>query len=340
MGCISSSNINNEISQSKKLNYQELLNAIETTKVLDDTDVLIYIDCSKSNLYVDGTSEHDNLIHSKNQNIIYNKYLFNLKILSKYISKSKLYFYGTEVADKNDDKIQEVLFTYNSNTSKVIKKSSEVCETSEDLLNSYIGGILSIKDKSYHLQYTKNSFFQDDFSLINCINNSISHTLKTKSEKFTIAVIITNTHSKKESNYYDDVINSIFKASQHPISIFYVCIGDNSQEYDILKSIDKLNYDDFYQKYLLQQNKNILNTQIVADFKDTNKSNIKKVKKYINSNQKFDNFTIILMDNIIHRPLISKAIENEYFKELFNDLPKQYIYIQQPDILNYVPKNK
>jgi hypothetical protein len=308
----------------KKSTYEDIVKNINDINLLDDCDIYVFIDCSRSNLYKDGTTEHDLQFPYKKNNIVTNKYIFSIEMLNKLTSLSKtkiskiqckLFFYGTTKAEKNIDKVEEIKVNYDHETNTIINKDTNSCKNIDELITSYIAGIKCIRNKDLHIKYGANEFHKNS-DYTNCVKRALKEIKTTK--KFSICYIITNCICNNicTCGCGKKSIEEIFNSSSEPLVIVCICIGDSNEYYETLKSIDKFEYNNLEKQY---------------------GSNNNNFREYAKINRKFDNFTVILMKDIIKRPIVSDSLKNEYFRVIFNELPKQYKYIQNVNILNYKP---
>jgi hypothetical protein len=202
----------------KIIPFKNTINNIIESELLLDSDIMIYIDSTKNNIYRDKTTDHD-LSNNKKFQIskrhIYNKYLFNLGVIKLLLdlnnqnNKINLFFYGTENGD--NCKLKEFIISKN------------------DLLETYINYMLN-KD------ITK-------FSNIDSLKPVIRRTITRVSEsnKFTISIIITTGSNKSKSDLVETA-KLIISSSNLPVVYICIYIDDKSNDVDFFHNLDKLNY--------------------------------------------------------------------------------------------------
>jgi hypothetical protein len=315
MGICSSTN---KIIESFK-NYNtilELKKEIIDSKLLDDFDLSIFIDCSLSNDCIDGTSLHDiPFTYPKiNKHTLHNPYLYMLDIVKDFVTIGEpninLHFFGTNNADKNKNLLEKVNYRYNyfDIHDKVIDVGSNECANMLELINAYVGGLMVIRDKQFHNKFGANNPSNTSL-IIPSINQAIEQVKI--SNRYTISLILSD---GKFTDNKENIIEKIYEASKYPLSIIFIGIGDI--DFNFFKKIDRNNID----------------------------KNLKKKINIINAikEKKFDNFRVMVLNEIIQRPIISKELYNELFLYTFMEVPQQYNYIKRTDILNYqaIPRIK
>jgi hypothetical protein len=323
--------------------FEDIVREINNSKLLDDCNIMIFIDGSVNNLYKDGSSDHDLYLGNyMNHKHIDNKYIFNLKVINMLIEQMdikknkneiKMYLYGTQKANLNKNKLEEIIYEYDNHNNEITKRKNNIFINEHDIINGYIGTIKTILDKNYHDKYGENGFSHS--SILPIIKEAITEV--SDNGKFTIIFILTVGNN---DNTYDDIIKDIFFSSQLPIVYICIYLDEIKKDYEFLSGIDILDYDKFYTVYesinteLKRQSSPRNFKKIVHRRPSTIVSDIKFQEEIF---RKFDNFTVILMQDIIKRPIISPILLQNYYKILFNHLPKQYKYIQQNNVLNYKP---
>ena len=288
----------------------ELKKEIVKSKVLEDCDIMMSIDCSLSNCYVDGTSRHDipSIYPRINSQVVNNPYIYIIDILTDLLDdipngpNMSLYFYGTTKANNNPTKLQKVNTLYNHFDSNKIKNiDTNVCDSINRLINLYVGGITAIQDKKFHRIFGENNFAKGS-SIIPSIEEAIG--LYKKNNRFVVLIIISD--GLFESSEYKKIIQKICEASAYPISIIFVGLGDN--DFTMIQKLDNNIVDSSYE-----------------------------ISDQVLKNKKFDNLQTVVLNTIIKRPLVNKPIREELFMKMFTEVPQQFIYVQKDHVLNYKP---
>lgn len=296
------------------LTYKEVESEIIRTKVNYDSDFLFFIDCTKSNMFVNGSSRHNipnttgtprhSISNAYRTQTLSNPYYTILDIIGEYPfyeSEFMLYFFGTKKSESNSDKLEHITITLDDNYKTIhVNKYDRY----QDLLNGYIMGITDILQN-----INGDNCFDTGEPIIEIIDKSIEHVKNTN--KFTISIIIIDgiDLDKKTSV---QLIDKIVEATNYPLEI--VCIGIGDSDFDFLEGLD--NYD--YKKIGISRS---------------------KLRKY-EKNRKFDNFRTFILKHIVKRTLINKYIRQEIFRNIFVEVPQVYSYIQKKNIIGYSPKNK
>jgi hypothetical protein len=301
---------NKENKNIKKFNnnksYYDIVNSIERSGVNKDFNLLVFIDCSKSSNFVNGSTLHnisDNLPNI-NKNVITNYYILVMQVFKNFInldykSDIYLYFFGTEKANGKENKLSIVTDKYDIDKKEIINIHTNKVSDINELIDLYIGSMMILKS-------SKEDNFSENSSYIHIIEESINKVKK--KNKYTISLIITD-DTIQEKKILEN-IKSIMLSSNYPLSI--ICIGIDETDMTNLKNIDELTLNNFKQ------------------YK-------KELKKLKNTN-KFDNFHLILLKDIIKTHIISDQLRNELYKNIFMEIAQQYEYIQRPDVLNYIKK--
>lgn len=317
------------------LNIDDLKKSIIKSKVIDDFDMMIFIDCTKSNLFMDGSSLHDvsKTYCKSNRYVLSNPYLFILDILKDFVGSIGsqqmqrtainneesniisvenennifLYFFGTRKANISSNKLQNINIIYNSISKKIDSKKSNIYTNMDDIINGYIAGIYTLLDKSNSYFFGSN-YMDVGTPLINIFDEAINMVKNTG--KFTIVLLILNDLYTEINSIY--ILKKIIEMSKYPIAIICVYVGN--KDIKILEGID--------------------------DFNAKKLEIPKKKLAVLDKERKFDNFQFVALKKIIKRTLINKYIIDEMYKYLFMEIPRVYQCIQQKNILSYVPNKK
>jgi len=281
------------------LSLQEVKQSILKSKVNQDCDFLLFFDCTKSNMFYDGTSLHDIPKHFAkcNNHTLSNPYLLILDIMKQFPFHSNsnfyLYFFGTEKSDRSINKLDQIKYILNESNGLIEQK--EYYNSLEELINGYTTAI------------NVNNFFTG-VPLNEMIEESINHVKNKK--KFTIVIILLNNIIKKyEKKETIKLIKKLIESTNYPLEI--ICIGVGKENYQLLEGFDKCDY---------------------------NKLGISSKKLYkFEKNRRFDNFHVVILKKIVKRTLINKNIKDEIFRNMFVEVPQVYNYIQKKNIISYVP---
>lgn len=289
------------------VSYKELQKMIIDTEVNKDSDFMIFIDCTISNVYHDGTTKHD---FSKNYDkynrySISNPYLTLLNILKKFPhinNKYHLYFFGTENSNSKSNKLEKIQNNFDSFINEERKIKLEYFNDIDELIYGYMYGICSLKEIN---GFNKGIPFNNIFDEV--VNNV------KKNNKFTIVIIIFNgTNKKYKKNNILNIFKKISKMSKYPLEIIAIGIGNN----DIFKYFEGF------------------------DILDHKKIGISKKKlRLITKNRLYDNFHMVVLNKIIKRTLLNNSIKSEIYKNIFSELPYVYKYIQRSNVLSYIPNH-
>lgn len=289
--------------------YNDIVNSISKTQVNKDFDLLVFVDCSKSTKFVNGSSLHNipNNLNEINQNAITNQYILVMQLFKDFIDVEYetdiyLYFFGTLKASNNSDKLEKInRRLINDGKYETKETQTNLCKTINELIDAYIAGIINVEDDE------KNDFSQND-TLIYIFDETIKYVKK--KNKYTICLIFID-ENLNDKNLYDNLV-AVINVSNYPVSIICVCIGDS--DFSFLKKLDSIDY---------------------------KKMNLKKKEiKKIKNKRKFDNFHHVILNSIIKRPLISNQIRKEIFRNIFMETSRQYELVQDKTVLGYIKKSE
>lgn len=295
------------------IDYEEVKNSIFKSKVYHDCDFLFFIDCTKSNMYIDGTTRHDITRGDCKctRQTISNPYFCVLDIIKEFPfqtnTKFSLFFFGTHKANNSDNKLETINFSINDEENKVYQNESNIYNNFNEMIDGYIIGVNSILDKNEHIKWG-NNYFCNGTPLLEILDESIKYVKNIK--KFSVAIILLDGFSNDiNKNYINKFINKLIEATNYPLEIIFVGIGGD--DFKILEGFDDYNY---------------------------KKMGISKKKlNILEKNRKFDNFRTLIFKKKLKRTLINKYIREEIFRCLFAELPQVYNYIQKKSIIGYVP---
>ncbi|ARF08795.1 copine [Catovirus CTV1] len=296
------------------LNLSELKQYIIKSKVNNDCDFLFFIDVTKSNLFMDGTTRHDFINNGKcSKYVLTNPYLSVLDIIKDFPfcenTNFLLYFYGTLKASLSENNLEKICIGYNDDTKELFKKNSNIYFNINEIIDAYNYGIEIINNKNLHLVWGNNSFHRG-VPLINIIDESIK--IAKKSQKFTTSIIFTDGFDKNydKTDIYN-ILNKLIEATNYPIEFICICVGNNN--FDLFSG-----FDDF----------------------DHNKIGVNKKKlTVLEKKRNFDNFKTVVLRNIVKRNLLNKLIRDEIYRNIFVELPQVYEYIKRKNIINYQTLN-
>lgn len=286
--------------------YDELSNALKETNINRDYDMMVFIDCSRSNLHVDGSSNHDiPLTYPKvSKHILINPYLYILDLLHEFVNEDdqstiSLYFSSTEKSLKTHN-IEKVNNRYIDGG--VVDVKTNICDSVDELMNAYVGGINSMNMSDFSNIDTKKNVIVD---ILNHVNSVVENT-----KKYTIVLIITDGYTNDETASLTtiDIIKTLFSLSSNPVSVVFACTNNKS---DIFFNIDRINYKQF----------------------NLSKKEINRIE----STKKFDNTHSFYVKDFVNRQLVSTNIRKKLFTEIFMEIPQQYKYIQQSNVQGYKP---
>lgn len=311
MGLSMSLNDDNNIKNKNKDNT--IINDIISSGVNNDFDMFIYIDCSKSNSFKDGTNNHDipASFPKISNHILINPYIYILHILRNFFIISKnnlpnilLYFFGTSYANKTKYKTEKITSRYDHSTNNIINVNTNNCKTIDELISAYVSGIYSIQKEEFRNKNDCNSY-SDNSQISNIIDETIESVKNTN--KYTILFILTDGYIHDDIALYKKICD----LSYYPVSLIYISINNEFDNNQIVNGIQSLNY---------------------KTLEISKKEFIKMQKR-----RKFNNFSAFFLKDIIKRQLISSELRNDILNKIFEDIPFQYNYIQKSDVLNYKP---
>ena len=323
MGCIHSSQENSNAKALKSLgtsgivkNYRtvkELKDAMQVSGVMEDINVLVFFDMTKSNNWTGEDTFHGKNLHDVHMGT--NRYIQGFRSLKKFIRTDQdghfaLYSYGSNTAWKQEGK---VLF-------------HGMCKSVDGLVSTYSAYVHDCDATGRPLKLKESAL--NDMAGPTTLKYIIDEGQRVTEATGRYHICLVFTDGDPDERYRDENIYEVYDCAKHPtknpMSLVVVGVGDGISYTD--KNGKPAHGFPFYER--LDDND--------AKLMKIRPESLRNIQKRVGMTKKPDNFQFVDLErDILKGAEMTADLEDNFWKSAFMEVPNHYTWLKKH---GYSPK--